>query len=661
MKQITRKRLSLFQKYAPIGPFGLVGAGENRPIDEPNVLRRVDKKSLSPKSSYIEVEVPVVKHRPLRWYTPEHYARWGGMYYHKRDKKFYPVVDTNHKNQYRRYMFIKTFTRRKRFYGSQSRTEAKPYSRLVIDLVDALTFEHSEDRNNIPVVVSRGNKKIWDERWRSILALLDRLDPLYKDSSYRSVTTDSGILLSDVWRPSSLKDIDDSTFDYLDCATRVDAFDRHQTSGTYRIQDDNGNFIESYVDLPVWFRTEVLPLTLEKEMLIRDEVMENHDEAILALAEQWFSTTAVKQYVGITGPGLIESTVPYLFLEADNFSIESGNDLLDSVPYTELCALVGYSKFKNSPIRGTAQLLQFFGEMPETVKTFASIFDTCLRACMHLKRGDIHSAIKQFEIGKKYLTDRSVKLLDLGKAAASLDLLYKFGIKPFLEDLKAIADLGQVFGQTTFEGVKRRHRINWSDTPWAEKIIDSTFTVPFNVVHGSDRIRGQSVINLRFTCDCEYGAIIKVKDPISFFFEATGLNSILGTAWELLPLTFIIDWFVDVGSVIRYLTDVNLDSYELVNGYRTVVSKGVVTEQVTVTHVNDHEVSFSGRNTYTIAEIFRGLYDPRVDISVDKVNLNLPLHDIFIALSLYQPLQRGNISISKIGTLAEIILQRVRS
>lgn len=661
MKQITRKRLSLFQKHAPIGPFGLVGAGESQPIDEPNVLRRVDKKSLSPKSSFIEVEVPVVKHRPLRWYTPEHFARWGGKYYHKRDKKFYPVVDTNHKNQYRRFMFIKTFNRRKRFYGSQSRTEAKPYSRLVIDLVDALSFKYSEEHNDLPVVVSKGNKKIWDERWRSILMLLDELDPLYKDSTYRSITTESEVLLSDVWRPLSLKGVDDNSFDYLDSETRVQAFDRHLQSGVYQIQIDNGDLIASHVDLPVWFRTEVLPLHIERSMLIRDEVMENHDEAIFALAEQWFSTTAVKQYVGITGPELIESAIPYLFLEADNFSIESGNGLLDSVPYTELCALVGYSKFKQSPIRGTAQLLQFFGEMPETVKTFAGIFDTCLRACMHLKRGDIHSAVRQFEIGKKYLTDRSVRLLDLGKAAASVDLLYKFGIKPFLDDLKAIADLGQVFGQTTFEGVKRRHRINWSDTPWAEKIIDSSFTVPFDVVHGSDRIRGQSVINLRFTCDCEYGAIIKVKDPISFFFEATGLNSILGTAWELLPLSFIIDWFVDVGAVIRYLTDVNLDSYELVNGYRTIVSKGTVTENVTVTHVNGREVSFVGENTYAIAEIFRGLYDPRVDITVNKVNVNLPLHDIFIALNLYQPLQRGNISISKIGTLAEVILQKVRS
>lgn len=67
------------------------------------------------------------------------------------------------------------------------------------------------------------------------------------------------------------------------------------------------------------------------------------------------------------------------------------------------------------------------------------------------------------------------------------------------------------------------------------------------------------------------GAEVRVSNPDLYLLESMGLANPASVAWELVPWSFVVDWFVDVGGFLSQLTDtVGLD---LQNSYHSASSK----------------------------------------------------------------------------------------
>jgi hypothetical protein len=71
---------------------------------------------------------------------------------------------------------------------------------------------------------------------------------------------------------------------------------------------------------------------------------------------------------------------------------------------------------------------------------------------------------------------------------------------------------------------------------------------PFRLATASVRIKSQS-----FTGHYEGKGELayKIANPTLFTLSQYGLTNPLAVAWELVPLSFVVDWFVSVGSFIR--------------------------------------------------------------------------------------------------------------
>lgn len=63
----------------------------------------------------------------------------------------------------------------------------------------------------------------------------------------------------------------------------------------------------------------------------------------------------------------------------------------------------------------------------------------------------------------------------------------------------------------------------------------------------------------------EFGALIKVTDPMAGFANQAGLLNPALVAWELVPFSFVVDWFLPVGNYLDYLTA--LCGLDVVDGY----------------------------------------------------------------------------------------------
>lgn len=72
------------------------------------------------------------------------------------------------------------------------------------------------------------------------------------------------------------------------------------------------------------------------------------------------------------------------------------------------------------------------------------------------------------------------------------------------------------------------------------------------------------------------GATIVIDNPNHFLLNQMGLINPAVIAWELVPFSFVVDWFANVGSVLLSYTD--FVGIRIINGYTTFFNKKVVRE-----------------------------------------------------------------------------------
>lgn len=213
-----------------------------------------------------------------------------------------------------------------------------------------------------------------------------------------------------------------------------------------------------------------------------------------------------------------------------------------------------------------------------------------------------------------------------GKAISSAYLAFIFGVMPLINDVNGA--LRALRRQTTGIQLARSYV---DDTKSITAVVDSTY-------YGIDKITWRTVTDseIRVIAGVGWEAEMALSDQFGVKF-----NNVPSALWELIPMSFIIDWVYNVGNVISALTAYTRGTIH--GGYTTVV-EDVNIVKTAIAHTS---VSTSWTITSACAD-------------VDTMNFKR-IHRVPSDPSVSLPTFRMAVNGTKIVTLAALILQRMRA
>lgn len=175
-----------------------------------------------------------------------------------------------------------------------------------------------------------------------------------------------------------------------------------------------------------------------------------------------------------------------------------------------------------SEIQGLASL----GEMPETLKMLVDLLRTALELTIAAKNGNL-----------RVLKNAAKKLISVD-GLSDVWLLYRYGIRPLMSDIRNVLnavkkdldkalrytsrgkfDTGLLVSERNFCTLPSTHPARWP--VWKVKT-------------GTRRV-------------FRAGVLFEIDQSIDAMSALWGLDSPIESAWELIPFSFILDWFVNVG------------------------------------------------------------------------------------------------------------------
>lgn len=144
------------------------------------------------------------------------------------------------------------------------------------------------------------------------------------------------------------------------------------------------------------------------------------------------------------------------------------------------------------------------------------------------------------------------------KTGANAHLAYSFGIKPLVQDAQRLFE-----ALTSLEKKVQWFRRNQGKVIPVRFTADITDLVPdYNVTFQSDagHVRYRRVTSVKATYTAfalvsyDVSRLSNLELQLRTFVRASGLDNLLGTAWELTPWSFIVDWFLSIGDFLSTLT-----------------------------------------------------------------------------------------------------------
>lgn len=200
-----------------------------------------------------------------------------------------------------------------------------------------------------------------------------------------------------------------------------------------------------------------------------------------------------------------------------NINIQS---LID-IAVTQMWANADHSK---------AAALATLGEAKETIHSMISIIGRLIKIIIALKKLDVkylYSQIKPKELASRYMELR-------------------YAIRPLYYDVKQIIAAANHrkldYDRYTFRGYTKASDLSETSFTYDYSFGDSLGTMARMSVYG----RTQRDVTVRS------GLLTHVSEPS--LSNVWGFDQLFETAWELMPFSFIIDWFFNVGQTIASWT-----------------------------------------------------------------------------------------------------------
>lgn len=183
-------------------------------------------------------------------------------------------------------------------------------------------------------------------------------------------------------------------------------------------------------------------------------------------------------------------------------------------------------------------LAQFIAERQQLVNSVTDVVNRLTKAIHCVRRRDVSGTM--VALG---LTKRPKKFT--GNVAKDW-LAVQYGWKPLLSDVKGMAEFFADKHINTKVRIRVRKKVKLTNPPGKTR-YGSILGVPNSTVWNYDESRTDATCILRFVITNDFnrlGGQLGISDPLTL-------------AWELIPYSFVVDWFLPVGNFIARL---NYDS-----------------------------------------------------------------------------------------------------
>lgn len=168
-------------------------------------------------------------------------------------------------------------------------------------------------------------------------------------------------------------------------------------------------------------------------------------------------------------------------------------------------------------------------------------------------------------VGKLHRIQSENAVRSVFKEGINLHLAYKFGVVPAIDDIKHMLAAHQEVDQRLLFLNKNRGRY----APIrASRKIPASFTP--GEPHPDGYLSFEGLLTKAYTKAVIFG-MGKVRDDIHeasrwrAYTEYFGLNKIIGLGWELIPFSFVVDWFTNSQEVVNKLTRIPLGESPFMN------------------------------------------------------------------------------------------------
>jgi len=226
----------------------------------------------------------------------------------------------------------------------------------------------------------------------------------------------------------------------------------------------------------------------------------------------------------------------------------------------------------------TVNVAQAMGERKQTARL---IGDTAIRiaSCIRsLRKGDIASAARAIGVdapkraASRYKRDFPVRP---GKAASRAWLELQYGWKPLLGDVfGACEQLAQNENRVMYDTKRAK----------ARKVVDLSKKTVF--VDG--KVITTTVVSGNLSMSYVQSATYAKGDSTRRTLAQLGISNPLLVAWELMPWSFVVDWFLPVGQFIGSLDATN--GVVFYSGYESYFVKSYAIQTVTIQGIDNSGV-----------------------------------------------------------------------
>lgn len=194
-----------------------------------------------------------------------------------------------------------------------------------------------------------------------------------------------------------------------------------------------------------------------------------------------------------------------------------------------------YEKFKAQVLGESTALGVFLAERTEGYNMVAKRISGLYRAYKSLRRGRFRDFCKELSVKPKR-KHRSVIRTAAGEASG-LWLEYWFGWSPAINDLWNISEVFAAVPSPVQEHASSGQSLSFVSRKSGSSSQD----------YGETTQQGLLI--------CKTGGSLQVINEDMFIQSQLGLTNPLAVAWEIVPFSFVVDWFTNYGDVIQGISD----------------------------------------------------------------------------------------------------------
>lgn len=232
-----------------------------------------------------------------------------------------------------------------------------------------------------------------------------------------------------------------------------------------------------------------------------------------------------------------------------------------------------------------------WAERKQAYESIADIATRLYRATVFLKRGNLKMFLSVLSISSRDRRFHGWSPRKIAKEWSNIWLAYHFGWEPLVKDIHAaIETVSKPFEPKTIEvkgkTVLCNQRRSWNDT----------YTNGYCAVEGKVR--------------CKVGATVKVDDQYAYVAGRWGVVNPAVIAWELIPFSFVVDWFSNVGDFLNQGTD--LLGISITNPYHTVFMR------LKSTYIDSYKRPYSGLRKIDMESTYMERFTSIPDVTLGK-------------------------------------------